>query len=73
MPDFSSCLGSCPLALSYIIEGGVCYLALCERGYPKKLAFQYLEELQNEFQRLYMGQIETVARPYAFIKFGRSN
>jgi len=44
----------------------VCYLSLCERGYPKKLAFQYLEELQNEFQRLYLGQIETVARPYAF-------
>jgi hypothetical protein len=27
----------------YIIEGGVCFLTLCDRGYPKKLAFQYLE------------------------------
>mmetsp|Transcript_10130 Transcript_10130/g.25936 ORF Transcript_10130/g.25936 Transcript_10130/m.25936 type:complete len:218 (-) Transcript_10130:65-718(-) len=53
----------------YIIEGGVCYLTLAERGYPKKLAYQYLEELQNEFSRLYGTQIETVARPYAFIKF----
>eukprot|EP00246_Nothoceros_aenigmaticus_P010621 TRINITY_DN272_c0_g1_i1.p1 TRINITY_DN272_c0_g1~~TRINITY_DN272_c0_g1_i1.p1 ORF type:complete len:220 (+),score=39.83 TRINITY_DN272_c0_g1_i1:270-929(+) len=53
----------------YIIEGGVCYLTLCERSYPKKLAFQYLEELQREFEKVNRSQIETVARPYAFIKF----
>ncbi|BBN01885.1 vesicle transport protein SEC22 [Marchantia polymorpha subsp. ruderalis] len=53
----------------YIIEGGVCYLTLCERSYPKKLAYQYLEELQREFEKVNRSQIETVARPYAFIKF----
>jgi vesicle transport protein SEC22 len=53
----------------YIIEGGVCYLTVTEKGYPKKLAYQYLEELQSEFSRLYGSQIDTVARPYAFIKF----
>lgn len=56
---------------SYIIEGGVCYLTLCERSYPKKLAYQYLEELQREFEKVNRSQIETVARPYAFIKFGK--
>jgi len=48
----------------------VCYLTLCERSYPKKLAYQYLEELQREFEKVNRSQIETVARPYAFIKFG---
>ena len=40
------------------------------QGYPKKLAYEYLEELQNEFGRLYSGQVDAAARPYAFIKFG---
>ena len=44
---------------------------MCDRAYPKKLAFQYLEELRNEFERVNGSQIETAARPYAFIKFGR--
>lgn len=52
------------------LEGAVCYLTLTDKNYPKKLAFQYLEELHNEFKALYGAQIETVARPYAFIKFG---
>ncbi|KAL6563333.1 SNAP receptor [Orobanche hederae] len=47
----------------------VCYLTTCDRAYPKKLAFQYLEDIKNEFERAYGNQIETAARPYAFIKF----
>ena len=54
----------------YVIEGGVCYLTLADKAYPKKLAYQYLEDLQQEFSRLYAPQIDTAARPYAFIKFG---
>lgn len=54
----------------YLIEAEVAYLTLAEKAYPKKLAFQYLEELQSEFSRLYAEQIEGVTRPYAFIKFG---
>lgn len=57
-------------AFHILIEGIVCYLTLADKNYPKKLAFQYLEELHNEFVRLYGSQVETVARPYAFIKFG---
>ena len=59
-----------PFTFHYIIDGDVCYLVLTDKAYPKKLAFQYLEELQSEFTRLYGTQIEGVARPYAFIKFG---
>lgn len=58
-----------PYYFHYIIEGGVCYLTLCDRAYPKKLAYQYLEDLQREFEKVNRTQIETVARPYAFIKF----
>jgi vesicle transport protein SEC22 len=59
-----------PYYLHYLIEAGVCYLTLCERGYPKKLAYQYLEDLQREFHHQNQDQVGTVARPYAFIKFG---
>lgn len=48
-------------------------MTMCDRAYPKKLAFQYLEDLKNEFERVNGAQIETAARPYAFIKFGRSH
>lgn len=44
-------------------------MTLCDRSYPKKLAFQYLEDLKNEFEKVNGSQIETAARPYAFIKF----
>ncbi|KZV31626.1 25.3 kDa vesicle transport protein-like [Dorcoceras hygrometricum] len=57
------------LVSSYIIEGRVCYLTMCDRAYPKKLSFQYLEDLKKEFERVYGDQIETAGRPYAFIKF----
>ncbi|KAK4373823.1 hypothetical protein RND71_004500 [Anisodus tanguticus] len=58
-----------PYVFHYNIEGRVCYLTMCDRSYPKKLAFQYLEDLKNEFERVNGSQIETAARPYAFIKF----
>ncbi|KAL6779127.1 SEC22 [Auxenochlorella protothecoides x Auxenochlorella symbiontica] len=52
-----------------IDEYGVCYLTLTDKAYPKKLAYQYLEELQSEFSRMHGPQVDTVNRPYAFIKF----
>ena len=48
-------------------------MTMCDRSYPKKLAFQYLEDLKNEFERVNGPNIETAARPYAFIKFGMCN
>jgi hypothetical protein len=32
-----------------MIEHGVCYLTLCDKGFPKRLAFLYLEEVHGEF------------------------
>jgi len=53
----------------YIIDSGVCYLVLTERSYPKRLAYNYLEELQKEFNLLYATEVDAATRPYAFIKF----
>jgi len=56
-------------AFHVLIDNSVCYVTLAEKSYPKKLAFQYLEELNSEFSRLYGASVESVTRPYAFIKF----
>lgn len=52
-----------------IIAQGVCYLALCEASFPKKLAFAYLEDLHSEFYDQYGKRVPTVTRPYTFIEF----
>ena len=59
-----------PIASSYLIERGVCFLALAESSFSKRLAFAYLEEIQQEFFSQYSGKIEQVSRPYHFIEFG---
>lgn len=53
----------------YVHQGGVCYICLTDRGYPKRLAFNYLEELQKEFEQRHSSEVDTVTRPYAFVKF----
>lgn len=53
----------------YINHGGVCYLCLTDKSYPKRLAFNYLEELQKEFVQKFSGEVNSAQRPYAFIKF----
>ncbi|KAG2175508.1 hypothetical protein INT43_001155 [Umbelopsis isabellina] len=54
----------------YIIENGVCYLCICEKSYPRKLAFSYLEELAKEFNLSYGNEVDKPGlRPYAFVKF----
>ncbi|KAI8898266.1 Longin-like domain-containing protein [Globomyces pollinis-pini] len=62
-------IDSHPFVFHYMIEFGVCYLCVCEKSYPKKLAFGFLEELQTEFHALYGHEMQRVARPYAFVKF----
>jgi len=64
----------------YVIELGMCYLTLTEKSYPKRLAFLYLEEiheafveeLQKDHGDEWRNKVETVARPYAFIKFDKT-
>jgi vesicle transport protein SEC22 len=53
----------------YVVSRGVVLLTLTERAYPKRLAFDYLEELRREFLQLYGTQVERASRPYEFIRF----
>ncbi len=34
---------------SYLIENGICYLAMADKSYNKRLAFLFLEEISREF------------------------
>ena len=56
---------------SYIIEEGICYLALCEEAYPSQLAFSYLENLHTEFIQQHGHEVYKAQRPYYFIEFGK--
>ncbi|TPX33777.1 hypothetical protein SmJEL517_g03417 [Synchytrium microbalum] len=67
--DTRCSIESGPYVFNYLIEVGVCYLTLCDRSYPKKLAFAYLEELQKEFQQLHGHEVASVGRPYALARF----
>lgn len=53
----------------YVLSNGVCILTLTEKAYPKRLAFDYLDELRKEFFQSYGAQIENASRPYEFIRF----
>ncbi|KFZ14526.1 hypothetical protein V501_03225 [Pseudogymnoascus sp. VKM F-4519 (FW-2642)] len=49
----------------------IVYIAICERSYPRKLAFTYLSDLSSEFSSTYT-QAQLTApslRPYAFMEF----
>ena len=62
-----------------MIDNGVCYLTLTDKSYPKRLSFLFLEEvakefiadLKQEYGDEWQQTVETVGRPYAFIKFDR--
>ena len=48
----------------------ICFLTLAEKGYPRRFAFDYLDDIQKEFLQLHGQQIDSVERPYKFISFG---
>lgn len=52
-----------------LLAEGVAFVGLCDRLYPKKLAFSLLTDLQRDFLREYGGLVDSASRPYAFIKF----
>ena len=54
---------------SYIIEQQTCFLTLTERGFSKKVAYSFLDDLAAEFHSQYGHKINTATRPYSFIEF----
>ncbi|KAI9786963.1 MAG: SNAP receptor [Geoglossum umbratile] len=57
--------------LHYLIEDSVCFLCICEKSYPRKLAFTYLSDLSKEFTTTYQPSqyLSPSLRPYAFVEF----
>ncbi|XP_037918526.1 vesicle-trafficking protein SEC22b isoform X2 [Hermetia illucens] len=58
-----------PYLFHYLIENDVCYLVMCDKMYSKRLAFNYLEDLAQEFYKNHGRRVNSVTRPYAFIEF----
>ncbi|XP_043716383.1 25.3 kDa vesicle transport protein isoform X2 [Telopea speciosissima] len=54
----------------FLVDNGFCYSTLCESSYPRKLVFQYLQDLQRELEKVEPRTVETITRPYSFIRFG---
>ncbi|XP_017136020.1 vesicle-trafficking protein SEC22b-B [Drosophila miranda] len=58
-----------PYLFHVLIENDVCYLVMVDKMYSKRLAFNYLEDLAQEFHTHYGRRVNSVTRPYAFIEF----
>ncbi|KAJ9200505.1 hypothetical protein DTO166G4_1498 [Paecilomyces variotii] len=58
-------------SLHYLIKDDICFLCICDRSYPRKLAFTYLADLATEFTTTYSpAQYHSPnLRPYAFVEF----
>ncbi|KAI4231663.1 MAG: hypothetical protein LQ349_005466, partial [Xanthoria aureola] len=56
---------------SYLISSSICFLTICDRSYPRKLAFTYLSDLATEFTTTYSASqyLSPTCRPYAFVEF----
>ncbi|KAF4511224.1 hypothetical protein G6O67_003042 [Ophiocordyceps sinensis] len=57
--------------IHYLVEADVIFLCICERSYPRKLAFTYLADLASEFTSTHPpAQVHSPSlRPYAFMEF----
>ncbi|ETS77154.1 Protein transport protein sec22 [Pestalotiopsis fici W106-1] len=60
-----------PFTLHYLLSNDIVFLCICERSYPRKLAFTYLSDISAEFQNSYgAAQLHSpTLRPYAFMEF----
>lgn len=83
MPPRCSVEGAGDLVFHYTMAEGVVFMALFDKSYPKNLAFAFLEDINRLFQEElkrefgttsgvdYRSHIETIEKPYYFIKFDR--
>ncbi|CCE81708.1 Piso0_002373 [Millerozyma farinosa CBS 7064] len=56
--------------IHYSIVNSIIYLTICDKSYPRKLAFSYLKEVSSEFETSH-GQdaLSSTARPFGFSSF----
>lgn len=56
--------------IHYLIHNNIIYLTICERSYPRRLAFSYLAEVSNEFDHIHGREaLSNSARPFGFSSF----
>ncbi|ODQ66644.1 snare-like protein [Nadsonia fulvescens var. elongata DSM 6958] len=56
--------------IHYLILNNVAYMCICDKSYPRKLSFSYLEEISREFDNSFGQEIHKPGlRPYAFVQF----
>ncbi|KAF1990185.1 transport protein-like protein sec22 [Aulographum hederae CBS 113979] len=57
--------------IHYLIQDNITFLCVCERSYPRKLAFTYLSDIASEFTTTYPASqyLSPTCRPYAFVEF----
>ncbi|PAV73224.1 hypothetical protein WR25_14313 [Diploscapter pachys] len=58
-----------PYVFHYVIKDSVCCLVLCDRTFPRKAAFAFLEDVAQEFLNQNGTAIDRVVRPYHFLDF----
>lgn len=56
---------------SYLLNDELCFICICDKSYPRKLAFTYLADLSAEFTTTYNSSqyLSPSCRPYAFVEF----
>ena len=53
-----------------LLANGIGFICLCEKSYPRKLAFSFLNDLhQNFIGEIPLERVEAAPKPYAFISF----
>lgn len=56
--------------IHYLIDNSIIYICICNKSYPKKLAFSYLLEISHEFFNSHGNEaLSNKARPYGFNSF----
>jgi vesicle transport protein SEC22 len=62
-----------PCVNSYVLNDSLCYIAITEHAYPKKLALTFLEDIRAEFQTSYKSSdyLSPSLRPYQYSEFER--
>ncbi|KAK0930898.1 SNAP receptor [Friedmanniomyces endolithicus] len=58
---------------SYVLNDNLCYIAITEKPYPKKLALTFLEDVRAEFRTSYKRDdyLSPQLRPYQYSEFER--
>ncbi|KAL0262719.1 SNAP receptor [Diplodia seriata] len=57
--------------IHYLLDDALIFLCICDRSYPRKLAFTFLSDIKQEFTTTYPSQqyLAATCRPYAFVEF----